>query len=155
RVRSLREPESGLSAARNLALREARGRFVIFLDDDAQVEPGWAAAYRKFFLALPSDKIAVAGGAVEPDYEIPPPKWCRADVNRFDLGSDPRRIMEHRGPWGCNIAYDREAALQAGGFNRQLGRNGTSLGSHEELDLNLRLEDLGREIWWVPGAQIR
>jgi glycosyltransferase involved in cell wall biosynthesis len=155
RVRALQETKPGLSAARNTALQAARGRFVIFLDDDARAEPGWLEAYRNFFRAPPSDRIAVVGGAVEPDFEVPPPKWFSGEQNKFDLGPAPQRITEHRGPWGCNIAYERDAALRAGGFNLQLGRKGTSLGSHEEMDLNLRLETLGREIWWLPGARIR
>src|ERR1041385_623617 len=76
-VRTLVEPTPGLSAARNTALREARGRVVVFLDDDAVAESGWLRAYRKFFLAPPSARVAVAGGFVAPEYETPPPGWLR------------------------------------------------------------------------------
>ena len=154
-IRVLVETRPGLSFARNAALREARGRFVIFLDDDAVAEPGWLDAYRKFFCTPPSARVAVAGGFVAPEYETPPPRWLRAGLHTFDLGGAARPINEHRGPWGCNIAYAREPALRVGGFNPRLGRRGTSLGAHEEMDLNLRLEDAGFEVWWLPDARIR
>src|SRR5438105_795860 len=51
RVRALVEKEPGLSVARNAALREACGRVVVFLDDDAVAGPGWLDAYRNFFRA--------------------------------------------------------------------------------------------------------
>src|SRR2546426_8522794 len=42
-----RENELGLSAARNTALVKARGKYVIFLDDDAVAEQGWLEAYHQ------------------------------------------------------------------------------------------------------------
>ena len=72
RVEVVREDELGLSAARNAALKKARGQFVLFLDDDATAEPDWLAAYQRFLSAPPSAKIAVVGGAVFSEFEIPP-----------------------------------------------------------------------------------
>jgi glycosyltransferase involved in cell wall biosynthesis len=157
RVRAIHEKTCGLSVARNRALDEAQGKYVIFLDDDAIPEPGWLEAYRRFFFRWPSPRLAAAGGAVFPDFEHAPPRWlsrCR-EKSTYDLGAEPKRILEHRGPWGCNIAYVRDAAIRVGRFNPELGRIGTFLGAHEELDLNLRLERAGGEIWWVPGAAVR
>ena len=155
RVRVCREDEVGLSAARNTALREARGRYVLFLDDDAVAEPGWLTGYQRFFAAPPSDRIAVVGGAVFPDYEIPAPKWFGAQINQWNLGELARRVSARGGPWGCNCAYLRDVALRAGMFDAHLGRKGESLGAHEESDLNQRLQNAGYEIWWLPGAGIR
>src|SRR5213593_5110676 len=81
-----RENELGLSAARNAALVRARGQYVIFLDDDAQAEPGWLEAYRRFLISPPAERIAVVGGAVFPDYEVAPPKWLCAGAYQLDLG---------------------------------------------------------------------
>jgi GT2 family glycosyltransferase len=154
-VRYCCEETLGLSAARNTALTRARGTFVIFLDDDAVAEPGWLAAYRRFLSAPPSAGIAVVGGGVEPEYEVPPPSWYDPQSTTLDLGDPSRRVSARGGPWGCNIAYRREAALQAGGFACDLGRKGSFLGLHEEGEFNRRLELAGSQVWWLPEARIR
>jgi glycosyltransferase involved in cell wall biosynthesis len=158
-VKVSRESELGLSAARNTALKKARGQYVLFLDDDATVEPGWLAAYQRFLSAPPSEKIAVVGGAeFTIEYEISPPSCTNHMKNpdaTFDRGGSPMRLPYRDSLLGCNIAYSREAALTAGMFDTQLGRKGSQMMSREESDLNLRLQDAGYEIWWLPGAAIR
>jgi glycosyltransferase involved in cell wall biosynthesis len=44
-VRYVHEPRPGISHARNRALAAARGRFVLFLDDDQEATPGLIRAY--------------------------------------------------------------------------------------------------------------
>jgi glycosyltransferase involved in cell wall biosynthesis len=153
RVAVWREEELGLSAARNASLKLAHGRYVLFLDDDATAGPGWLAAYQRFFSAPPSEKIAVAGGAVFPDFEIPPPKWVNTDI-AFDLGGIQKCFPYRDSPWGGNSAWQREWTMAAGMFDTRLGRKGEKMMSREESDLNLRLQDAGYEIWWLPGAAI-
>lgn len=153
RVKVLREEELGLSAARNAALKEAHGQFVLFLDDDAKAAPGWLAAYHRFLSAPPSEKIAAAGGAVLNEYEVPPPKWLNASTT-FESGDSPKCLPYCGNLLGGNSAYSREAALALGMFDTQLGRKGNQMMSREESDLNLRLQDAGYEIWWLPGATI-
>ncbi len=142
-----REAELGISAARNAALKKAQGEFVLFLDDDETAEPDWLAAYQRFLSAPPSKKIAAVGGAYLNEYEIPLPKWGTANA-AFDRSDSPNCLSYRGSLWGGNTAYRRETALAVGMFDPQLGRG-------EDSDLNLRLQDAGYEIWWLPGAIIR
>ena len=152
-VNALREAELGLSAARNAALKSARGEFVLFLDDDATAEPDWLATYQRFLSAPPSGKIAAVGGAVLNEYEIPLPKWANASAP-FDRGNSPKRLAYRDSLFGGNTSYRREIVLAVGMFDTRLGRKGKNMMGREESDLNLRLQDTGHELWWLPGATI-
>lgn len=154
RVKKISEPQTGLSIARNTALRSARGEWVIFLDDDAEAGPGWFSTYQKFFSALPEARIATVGGAVIPHCEKSAPKWL-GNIGWMDLGPEPFCFPRGKSPWETNCAIRREAALQAGGFDVNLGHRGDTAGYREGVDLTIRLQDLGYQIWWLPGAPIR
>ncbi len=154
-VRAIHEPELGLSAARNAALKNAWGKFVIFLDDDAVAVPGWLQFYENFLLAPPEENIVCVGGPVFPDFEKTPPRWLAPKCGVLDYGFPARELKNESGPWGGNVAYGKAVALKVGGFNTALGRKGKSLGAHEDLDLNLRLKTAGGKIWWLPEAAIK
>jgi len=152
-VKVVREEELGLSAARNAALEQGRGEFVLFLDDDATAKPDWLGIFLRFFSAPPSDKIAVVGGPVFNDFEVPPPRWVNANAD-FNPGETPK-CLPYRGSWfGGNSAYRRRVALDIGMFDTRLGRKGKQMLGREESDLNLRLQGAGYELWWLPGAGI-
>jgi glycosyltransferase involved in cell wall biosynthesis len=154
RVKFFHEPQTGLSIARNTALRRASGDWVLFLDDDAEVEPGWLAAYEIFFADSSRKQVGAVGGAVIPEYEISPPKWIAGD-GKLELGPKPFCFQSGGHPWECNCAYRRDVALQLGGFDARLGHRGDAAGAREGADLNIRLQGAGHEIWWLPGAAIR
>ena len=147
RLTVYREEKPGISLARNRALKNAHGQYVLFLDDDETAEPDWLAAYQRFLSAPPSEKIAAVGGTVLNEFEIPLPKWANASAT-FDHGNAPK-CLPHRGSlYGGNAAYRCEVALAVGMFDTQLERG-------EDSDLMFRLQDAGYEIWWLPGAAIR
>jgi GT2 family glycosyltransferase len=154
-VTVLTEPELGLSVARNTALTRARGKYVVFLDDDAEAEPGWLDTYRDFFLSPPVSNVACAGGAVFSRHETPPQAWLRPGSDVLDLGDRPRPFQAGAGPWGCNFALHREVSIGLGGFDVSLGRKGKSLAAHEESDLIERIWRAGHEVWWLPAARIQ
>jgi glycosyltransferase involved in cell wall biosynthesis len=49
-IRSFSEPERGSYAARNLAIRKATGKILVFTDSDCYPVPGWLKAIDKAFL---------------------------------------------------------------------------------------------------------
>jgi len=154
-VRTCREEQIGLSLARNTALAGARGDFVVFLDDDALVQPGWLAGYHRFFSNPPGRRIGGAGGAVEPEFETPPPAWVWQGTGRVPEKGQDQICAPSDNPWGCNFAVHREATLAVGGFNPDLGHHGNVSGAYEEVELLNRLRRAGYEVWWVANASVR
>jgi GT2 family glycosyltransferase len=156
-LRVAHEPRLGLSVARNLALAEARGEVVAFLDDDAVPRPGWLAA----LLAPYTDpRVACVGGRIRLDFPEPPPAWLAPELHAafsaFDLGDEPRRLRWGRDvyPYGANISFRTAAARAAGGFCTSLGVAGRVELLHEEIDLCCRLERDGGEIAYAPDAVV-
>ncbi|HEY4417205.1 MAG TPA: glycosyltransferase [Verrucomicrobiae bacterium] len=148
------EPKLGLSTARNTALTLARGKYILYLDDDAMAEPGWLDAYRNFLTQSPSAKIAVVGGGVISYFSSQPPIWITPGNSRFDLGKDAF-LLSSPSLSGANSAYDREAVVAVGLFDEHLGYKGNSFIPREETELQDRLIKAGWECWWLPGAAVQ
>src|SRR5215510_9818844 len=66
-LRYVREDRLGLHNARHVGARAAEGQILLFTDDDATFDPGWAQAYAEAF-AQHTDMMA-AGGPVRPIWE--------------------------------------------------------------------------------------
>jgi glycosyltransferase involved in cell wall biosynthesis len=62
RIRLLRQANAGPSAARNHAMREARGRFFAFLDSDDRWAPTFLAAQLEVFERYPDTGLVTANG---------------------------------------------------------------------------------------------
>jgi GT2 family glycosyltransferase len=154
-VKICREEKLGLSLTRNTALAVARGEFVIFLDDDAFVQPGWLTGYRRFFSHLPNGRIGGAGGAVKPEFETPPPAWVWEGTGCVPEPGQDRLCVSGDNPWGCNFAVRRATAIAVGGFNATLGHQGKVSGAYEEVELLDRLRRAGYEVWWVANVGVR
>lgn len=156
RFRYAAEPAPGLSNARNRGVALARGRIVAFLDDDAAAAPDWAENLLAAFKAFP--RAGCVGGRIVADWLAPPPAWLDRELQGWlsivDWGGAPREAR--RGEWlaGCNIAYDRNALMEAGGFPSALGRKGAGLLSNEEVFVNEKLKSAGRGVVYAPHAVV-
>ena len=158
-LRVVREPELGLSAARNRGLAEARGEVAVCLDDDAVPRAGWLTALLAPFAA---PRVACAGGRIAIRFPDKQPPWFRPELSGalsgFDLGNESRRLHYGRPgdyyPYGANIAFRITDAQAVGGFSPLLGLQGRQLLAYEETDLCYRVEEAGGEIHYAPGAVV-
>ncbi|CAN5913639.1 hypothetical protein BH11GEM2_BH11GEM2_20650 [soil metagenome] len=72
-VRMALESQPGLSHARNRAVAEARGDYILWIDDDAVPHADWLAAYLAAFEAWPN--AVVFGGPIDVAFDAPLPEW--------------------------------------------------------------------------------
>jgi glycosyltransferase involved in cell wall biosynthesis len=155
-LRIVSEPRQGLSHARNRGIAESEGSIIAIIDDDEEVNAGFARAYLDFF---DTHGGAAAGGRITPHYDTPPPRWLSPYTERpiagtLDLGDEVREFPAGRFPGGGNMALRRTALDSVGLFNPDLGRTGAKLLAGEEKDLFARLRAAGEKIYYVPAAQI-
>jgi GT2 family glycosyltransferase len=155
-VRAVRENRPGLSAARNRAVREARGELLLFLDDDAPPGPGWLEAY---LAAFGETRAAAAGGPVEPIFGGALPDWLDSRflpyLTAWDRGREVVALHYNELPRGANMGFRRAMFETYGDFLEQLQRKGTGLRTCEDIEFCLRLERGGEEILYLPKALVR
>ena len=77
-------------AARETAIRRARGRVVLFLDDDNVLEPGYLAGVVEAFR---DPALGVLGGGVIPEYEATPPSWLTEFEAYLAVRRYPRELV--------------------------------------------------------------
>ena len=152
----LTEPEQGLSAARNCAIRNSNGELIVYVDDDALVGTDYLQTYVDWFESHP--RTMAAGGPIEPMYEdCTEPVWMTSYTKSFlagwmNLGNRPLKFPKGKYPIGCNCVFRKEVFDTVGLFNTELGRNGKNLMAGEEKDIFDKMRNNDMEIMYVPTA---
>jgi hypothetical protein len=150
-LRYAHEPQTGVARARNRGVAEARGSYIIFLDDDELPAPGWLAA---FALAADRGESAVFG-AIEPAFAVPPPDHLRAPLDRIfsrrlpaATGQDVTRFRAYLG--SGNSMFRREVlGSETPTFDPGFDRGG------EDVWLFRKLVDRhGISLTWCPEALV-
>ncbi len=157
-VRRLFEPRQGQSFARNLALDEATGDFIIWTDDDVLVDTEWLAAYLAAADRWPD--AVYFGGLIEPLYEQSPPSWVAANLGLLkgvllvrDLGVEERVFVGDEEPSGASMAF-RRSVFDNWRFSTRLGLVGESAVRGEDTTLIADLKRDGKQGIWVPAAHV-
>lgn len=155
-VRVVREEKLGLSNARNRAIADARGEYVVFMDDDETAHPDWLCAYERLIDAKNPDAF---GGRIRVLFEDMRPSWLSDELLGF-LGELNRadRIAPLEDPtesfYGGNFGFRRTVCGRIGAFDAMLGRKGSDNTGGEEVDFYRRLLAAGFRVWWTPEAVI-
>ena len=137
-IRYLLEPRQGLGHARNTGVAHARGRYVAFLDDDAQAPDGYLVRALALFEEVQPTPWVV-GGPIHPFYPTPKPAWFR-DAYEIRSWGPVSRFLDP-GEWfsGSNMVFRRELIQGYGGFATDKGMAGGTLSVGEETALFQRM----------------
>jgi cellulose synthase/poly-beta-1,6-N-acetylglucosamine synthase-like glycosyltransferase len=149
-LRGVHEAEKGIVPARNRGIREARGAWIAFFDDDQRADRMWLC---ELFRGAAAKQCLVAGGSVHLTF----PGGCErqlAPAVRMLLGE--ARFGDEAQPYGgrltpgCgNLMVARSVFDAVGVFERTVDGRG------EDTDLFSRIERAGIESWYFPAAVVQ
>lgn len=154
--RSVQEGALGVANARNRALQEAQGEYVVFLDDDETPEKDWLQQIEQLIDAY---HPAAIGGRICAQLPGPRPGWLSNQLLGFlgelDYGPEIQSLTKPSTPiFTGNAAFHRQTVLDAGGFDATLGRRGSLQSGGEDTELYRRLIAAEKTILWAPKAVI-
>jgi len=145
--RLITEKRQGLSYARNRGWKEAKGKYVAYIDDDAVAEPNWI---EQIMIAIKKHpKISVFGGPYKRFFNEPIPYWFPENWGNLNLGSK-EKILKQEWLSGSNIIFNKSILKKYGGFKTNLGMKGKKLLYGEETELLARFKKAGEPIYYVP-----
>lgn len=143
-LRWLREPRRNIAYARNLAVANARGRWLAFVDDDEVVDESWLASYWELASEGECDGYF---GPVVPRIEAWYTPWLDASFfarARFVSGTRVTQLGAHT----CN-AFVRRALFRDACFDPAFGSSGG-----EDTALFRRLAARGARFAWCDEAVV-
>lgn len=145
---AISEPRPGLAAARNAGLAIARGRVLVFVDDDCRLERNYLVDLERHYAS--GEKWLIRGGRVE----IGDARDLPLTIKHCDRRERLTPAV-HPGGFvlGCNMTMHRDVAARIGPFDERFGAGG-ALRSAEDTDYLLRAMLAGMAVEYVPNMTI-
>jgi GT2 family glycosyltransferase len=141
-VRVITQPNSGPAAARNRGAREARGRFLVFTDDDCVPVPDWLEALLKPFF---DSEVVGAKGAYRTRQTSVVARFVQVEYE------DRYRIMAAREDIDFidtySAAFVRDRFLEMDGYDTSF-----PVACAEDVELSYRMSALGWKMRFAPEA---
>jgi glycosyltransferase involved in cell wall biosynthesis len=159
-IRRVFEAVPGQSNARNRAVAEAAGDYILWTDDDVTVCAEWLVSYVNAFRKRPD--VTLFGGPIEPCFDSTPPKWLTEIYSTVagvyaarELGTEPIPfVAPYVIPWGANYAT-RTREQRSYPYDPALGYRPGLLIAWDETEVILAMLRDGLQGEWVPAARVR
>ncbi len=157
-IEYLLEPRRGKPIALNHGFDRVEGDFLVMTDDDVLPDPTWLVEWRRMADEYPS--LDIFGGAIEPEFEVPPPPWVAASGWTIVLYSAtaPGRpegpmVAADREVYGANIGV-RPHVIQQIRFDERF-MSGTHGLMGEDTDFIDRVAAAGFQVGFAAKARVK
>ena len=137
-IRIVMSDDVGLSNARNIGIKNARGTIVAFIDDDATADEKWL---EKMIKNYEDPNVIGVGGLIRAVWKSERPIWFPEELD-WIVGCSykgfPKGASTIRNPLGCNMSFRKSVFEKVGYFRSDFGRSGRKLLSCEETEFSIR-----------------
>lgn len=153
-LRTVLEPQQGLTPARLCGVKNTKGDWIAFVDDDCLLAEDWVSRAAQFALTHP--QCGAFGGRVILDWETAPPAFVLNFAYSFaqqDHGELPRKVSCLA---GAGLVIRRAALAECGWIDKQFlaDRVGHKLISGGDVEMALRLA-ANYDLWYTPECMLR
>lgn len=170
-LRLVVEQKLGLTSARRRGFSEAKGEFIVLVDDDNELDSNYLAYVMAIFEDYPG--IGSIGGKVLPEFEVIPPQWMREFDGILacrDYGDAPKIVPGNQrsvkglpeypayAPIGAGMALRRVALqpwlddVQADTISDRRGKELTSGGDN---DIIFCIAENGWAVGYFPALSLK
>ena len=146
----IREPRLGHSFAKNSGLRKAGGKFCLFLDDDAKVDPDFVA--NALSIIKNRESPVVFGGPVKPYFPDGKPAWFKSSYEQRSFGKQTKTLSENEFLPTSSTFIATSLLKQIHGFDTNFGIKGSVRRFGEDTDVlrRIRQQNPGLHIMYFP-----
>ncbi|MBW2998102.1 glycosyltransferase [Candidatus Woesearchaeota archaeon] len=133
------EKRNGLSNARNLGIKKAKGKYIAYLDDDAIASKDWLKEIIYSFEEIKPTPMCV-GGQISLLLEKKRPKWLSNKIIKiYGKLKLKNGFLKKHFLYGSNFAFNKSVFDKIGSFSRRfgLGSEKNLLGEDDEIQLRL------------------
>jgi glucosyl-dolichyl phosphate glucuronosyltransferase len=133
-IKIVTEAKQGLGFARNTGVKNAHGKYVAFMDDDAIADREWLETAVHLFNNVKPPPLAM-GGPILPFYNSIKPSWFKDDYESRTWGDKSRFLKPFESFSGSNMIFRKEIIDKSRGFDVQVGMKGDYISVGEETAL--------------------
>ncbi|MDF2692194.1 MAG: Serine acetyltransferase, partial [Labilithrix sp.] len=146
-----RQENAGAAAARQRGVDLARGRIIVFLDDDMRVLPDFLERHLEKHVELGDPTSSVVLGRLRPDAKLADMPlferyYARVMATQGDELALGQRPVRGHNIYTGNVSMPRELFVRAGGFD-------SAFRALEDEELGVRLEKAGARFGFANEAE--
>jgi GT2 family glycosyltransferase len=138
------QSNKGANGARNRAIEAARGRILLFINDDTIASTDMLEQHLRSHSQYPEEQCAVLG-LVTVSPEVPHSLFSNLHLDASYRLWQGKRELDWRAFYTCNVSVKRSFLLKHGLFEEQIRY-------HEDIELAARLSRFGLKVMFNPEA---